>query len=242
MGAIRDRAIVIARDLASRHVAKGSQCYMDITEGRTDWSDAQGGTRRYSWCGDFVTYVLMMAGIVDGEFLNRAALRGGNWRIGENISMLLQRGRQLGVALEGPAALSYAQSRTSEAMGADVYIMQAPAGGHVGLIAVAQTPNAIWTYDGNGPGGTTGRNLRSFGATHQLAAIIPIDYWDAAGSLKSPVARSEQFEAPLAYITAAALDVARVLSADAKWATSADALNPVPTDEYFDNGQIGIEV
>lgn len=47
------------------------------------------GGNAYAWCGDFATYVLMLAGCHDGGALNRVALNG-KWQPGDNIARLVR--------------------------------------------------------------------------------------------------------------------------------------------------------
>lgn len=176
--ALRQRLIAIARALAEQRVAYGSPCYMEITEGRQNWTRPDGTVGRYSWCGDTVTAVALWAGITDGRLLNREALNGpGSWRIGRNIDMLVSRARELGVLIEGAAALAYVNSLVSPTMGGDAYVMEAPNGGHAGILSHSEGVNRIVTYDGNGPGGTTGRNVRNFATSARLACVIPLTQW-----------------------------------------------------------------
>lgn len=232
MGRTRDRVISIANQLADDQVAEKTPCYFEITEGRTDWTGQDGQIKHYSWCGDFVTFVLMSAGIVDGRLLNRVAING-DWQIGRNIDMLVSRGREVGVLLEGPAALAYVQSRLQPSRGGDVYVMSADGGGHVGLLSHARTPNEIVTLDGNGPFRRTGRNVRAFASNHRLVAVIPIDYWDTQAMYN--VDRSAPYAGA---VSTAAVEVASIIARDTGWAS--DLVGRMP-DEFYNLGTLGVK-
>lgn len=153
----------------------------EITEGRVRFSTA---TQRYSWCGDFVTYVLWACGgICDPSVLNRyicGRSRNPDDGIGRNISKLVDRGRATGTLLTGNQAVSFASS--FECRGS-VYLMESPGGGHVGIVLGPAGTGRIATADGNTMNRATGTNVRSFGGERRILAIIPADAYYAGGEM-----------------------------------------------------------
>jgi hypothetical protein len=93
--------------------------YNQITEGR----ESSPG-HYYGWCGDYVTYCLMVAGCRDPFLINRKAIRG-SWAPGRNIADLLDGARKYG------ALTSYANP-------GDIFICEAPKGDHVAIVRNCQ--------------------------------------------------------------------------------------------------------
>jgi hypothetical protein len=87
----RECVLKIARKIAETKASKvhNRHIYLELTEGRDDWVQ-DGVHRSYGYCGDFVTYCLMHAGVRDGRILNRAALNDGKWAPGDNIARLVR--------------------------------------------------------------------------------------------------------------------------------------------------------
>lgn len=154
----------------------------EITEGRVRFSTS---TTRYSWCADFVTYVLWACGgICKSDVLNRYSCgrsRNPDDGIGQNIAKLVNRGRATGKLLTGNQAVAYASS--FECRGS-VYLMEAPGGGHVGIILGPAGAGKISTADGNTTNRATGTNVRSFSGDRRVLAVIPADaYVDDSGEI-----------------------------------------------------------
>lgn len=88
-----------------------------ITEGRwTPGSD-------YAWCGDWVTWVLMMMGSADSH-LNRVAING-RWQIGRNLAMLIDAARGSPQSIKG-GKLTWRRG--------DLVIFDRPKGNHIGFM------------------------------------------------------------------------------------------------------------
>lgn len=169
----RRQIVSVARGLGDSMIAKGTPCYLEITEGRTDWQKPDGSVGRYSWCGDFVTYVYFICGATNGAGLNRVALNG-EWQIGRNIDMLVSAARAYDGYYEGKAALE--RILNPEAAG-DVVIREAAGGGHVGILLRSLSATLYETADGNSIGGTTRVNVRNLTDGKTLAVCDASTYW-----------------------------------------------------------------
>lgn len=165
----RARVSSLAHHLAALQLKWDSPSVIEITEGR---SLLTVGDKRYSWCGDFITYVLMMAGARERCCLNRKATNG-TWRIGHNINMLLQCARQVGASYEGTAAYK----RLAANRIGDVVLLDSPGGGHVGFSAGMATSTVFTTWDGNWAG-STHITIRNVGAV-KIAAVFDVDCYNA---------------------------------------------------------------
>lgn len=152
----RNSIVKLSRVLGAAQIAYGSQCYLEITEGRKNWTQ-DGQTRKYSWCGDFVTYVLMKCGATNGHGLNRVEING-TWQIGRNIDMLISAARDAGRAYSGKQALN---RLLDPSCAGDVIVRAAAGGGHVGILLQSLTGELYETADGNSFGGTTRNNPRN---------------------------------------------------------------------------------
>lgn len=224
---LRQRIIANAASLARQRIGYGSPCYFEITEGRQNWTRPDGSVGRYSWCADFVTACGAWAGITDGRLLNRDSLNG--FEIGRSIDMLMSRGRDLGLLLEGAAALDYINGLISPMQGGDAYVMEAPAGGHAGILSHATGANRIVTYDGNGPGGTTGVNTRLFGSTAQLVCVVRLGGWTPTLSATRPAS----------YAPRSGVETFALLAEANEWVAN----SVVPRlDPFYNDGRIGLEV
>lgn len=114
--------------------------YARITEGRADWITASGELRQYSWCGDFVTFILERAGCRDGRALNRASINGA-WRPGDNIARLLAYAKE-----RGGLRTDFESMRPG-----DPIFWNYSGGGHIALFARWSSLNlgAFQSFDGN---------------------------------------------------------------------------------------------
>jgi hypothetical protein len=128
--------------------------YNMITEGRKS-----GSWGYYGWCGDFVTYVLMMSGCQNGNILNRASLNGGHWTGGANLSRLWLWAQHAGAT-------------TWWAKPGDVVIVEAPKGDHIAFIGRTPASGQGWqTVNGNGQGGVVSLG----GLTKRVKTVINVD-------------------------------------------------------------------
>lgn len=122
-----------------------------FSEGRNAYTSPSG--QKYSWCGDFATYILSFAG-ADQKLQNRTSVRGV-WTPGVNISMLIARARELGayranVGLVEPG---------------DPVIIDRPNGGHIDIAIAKAVGTSVDVIGGN----IADRVAR---ATRQSAEII----------------------------------------------------------------------
>lgn len=226
-----------AAGLADQHISNQSgRVYDLITEGRRDWKDGKTGElRKYAWCGDFVTYVLQLAGVADKAALNRVSVNGV-WKPGMNISMLLTRARTLGACYEGSQAYQRLQANRP----GDIVIINNPNGGHVGVLASVIDGTTFSTWDGNGPGAQTGHNVRSLLKGAALSAVINVDVWDAILATTNPARRAP---APKPVGRGDASDPLNIiLNAIERIADSpvVQHLEHCPTDDAFGVGELGL--
>lgn len=121
----------------------------------------------YSWCGDYASYVLMLAGCRDGSALNRVAVRG-SWKPGWNIEMLVDWAKAHGQWRKD--SVDYAQQGC-------YVVLHRPNGDHIGLIEGVSISH-IDTIDGNGWGGIVTR-------THRERVNTPIRGWFSTDLLLS---------------------------------------------------------
>lgn len=167
------RVLSIAQQLADEHIGPPSPAYFEITEGRKDWVQ-NGVTRKYSWCGDFVTYVLERAKATTlRQFMNRISING-KWQVGKNISMLVEGARSVGAARAGRDAY------TTAVAGARgwIAVLDVANGGHVCFLKEALNAERYITLDGNSIGGTTQERIRTFSQS-KILWLLDIDAWFA---------------------------------------------------------------
>jgi hypothetical protein len=148
--------LTIAGKAAKLHISKCHypDKYAVITEGRNDWTSPSGERKIYSWCGDFVTWVLMTAGLSDGSVLNRAALNNGVWQPGYNITRLLFWARD-------HDALYQKDFRQFLKPG-DPVVINRPRGGHICIFKTwtDKKKGMFISVDGNAAAGATSFNNR----------------------------------------------------------------------------------
>lgn len=226
-----------ANQLASQHISNQSgRPYNLITEGRRDWKDAKTGElRKYAWCGDFVTYVLELAGVTDHEALNRVSINGV-WKPGMNISMLVARARSLGACYEG----SQAYQRLQQNRPGDVVVINNPNGGHVGILSGVIDGSTFMTWDGNGPGAMTGKNVRSLKTGAAVSAVINVDAWDAILATTDPAKRAP---APKPVDRGDASDPLNIIINGMETLFGSPIVHQLdgcPSDDMFDHGSLGI--
>lgn len=171
---MREQVIAIALELAEKAISKTNrrEDYLRITEGRDDWRSPEGEMKTYSWCGDFVSYVLMCAGVTDGSILNRAALNTGVWTPGDNINRIMRWGDQNGA--------SYSKSDAAEmAQPGDIFIFETGRGGHICFFHkwLSLVDYSFETLDGNAKNNATSRNNRVLngGGSKPLYKAVNID-------------------------------------------------------------------
>lgn len=153
----RAKVTELAAYLAAKNIGKADPEYFNITEGRTDWVDGNGTRKTYSWCGDFVTYVLTRAGATEKQWLNRKE-NNGKWEIGRNIIMLVEGAKARGGMYSG--AQAYSRLMTNQP--GDILIISGNNGQeHVCLLKTVVDERTYVTYDGNGTGGRTCETLRT---------------------------------------------------------------------------------
>lgn len=167
-----------AEALAKAQICPGSPEYELITEGRTSAKRPDGSVITYSWCGDFVSYVLMIAGATRRECLNRIATRGA-WVPGKNISMLYECAKVGGAAYEG--ASGYARIRENHP--GDIIVLNTDhgvgGGGHTCFLGSVLSASTLVTWDGNSVGGCSYVRTRALG-TQKVAWVLDVDFFNAA--------------------------------------------------------------
>lgn len=126
-----------------------------ITENR--WREIVNGVR-YSWCGDFATYCLMMAGCQDGGALNRVALNG-SWKAGDNIARLWRWARDHECLI--PA---------SDVDAGDVVVWERPNGDHICIASgpYDQERRMIHSIDGNSTNGAVAARSRVISGENRI--------------------------------------------------------------------------
>lgn len=167
----RECLLAIARAAADLSFGKNKlrHLYLETTEGRDDWKH-DGVLKTYSWCGDFVTWCLNRAGVLDGRILNRAALNGGHWTPGENISRILKWADSQGVLYT--TAAGHKARRPG-----DIMVIDTKGGGHILFLDnwLDGDHSRFGSLDGNTQGGYTGRNNRTVAASWHPAVIYSVD-------------------------------------------------------------------
>jgi len=152
-----DRNLVLAT--AAHMIGVGPEhnraCYLEITEGRADWT-VNGVTKHYGWCGDFVSAVLMLCGVTDGTALNRAALNGGKWVPGVNLSRL----SDYIAARGGLVTLASARANPDLVRDGDIVIFARPDGDHIAFKESWLAAGEFQSIDGNSWGRVVKRNAR----------------------------------------------------------------------------------
>lgn len=133
----RTKLLSIAVSLVGVGPSTASAVYDQITEGRRSSPKMY-----YGWCGDYVTYCCMLAGVVDGEILNRQAING-EWVPGDNLARISRWAKRVGAL------------RNYFAVPGDIIINPRSDGDHIAFIL--STPNGPYrkwqTLNGNGKGG-----------------------------------------------------------------------------------------
>jgi len=150
-----------ALELALGRFDERSDTVREITEGRI-------AQPKYAWCGDFVSYVLMVADATERGCLNRVACIG-EWRVGKNIAMIVSCARERGASYEGPRA--YARLRENRA--ADIIVFTSDTGGHICFLKNVNSASSIETMDGNW-GERTNVTLRGM-RDRPIGAVIDVD-------------------------------------------------------------------
>lgn len=118
--------------------------FAEMTEGR---GVADPG---YGWCGDAVTYALMLAGCRDGNVLNRAELNG-SWTPGDNLDRIIRYAKRAGTWHDPQVRpVQYA-----------VYFKKRRDGGHVGMVTSVNA-SSFDTVDGNSQFGKVATNRREW--------------------------------------------------------------------------------
>lgn len=129
----KQHVLEVARDMIGVDASQPDQ--MDvITEKR--WTEKVKG-KKYSWCGDFATYCLMVAGCLDGGALNRVSLNG-KWVPGDNIARLVRWARA-----------HNAMITLTEAEPGDLVILANSNGDHIGIMSRPLEGGRFGTVDGN---------------------------------------------------------------------------------------------
>lgn len=151
--------------------------HLPATDGRTlTITEGRSAFPKYSWCGDFCTYVLERGGIMDGNLLNRVSINGV-WQIGRNISMLVEGARARNMLFAGRDAIDH--FRTCAVAG-DIIGISRPNGDHVGVFASRESDASYYTWDGNGIGHTTNTTHRSLGPEvfeSRIIFMISLNFW-----------------------------------------------------------------
>lgn len=152
----RNRLLSIALSLVGVGPSTASASYNLITEGRRS-----SPKRYYGWCGDYVTYCLMLAGVVDGSILNREVLNG-EWVPGDNLARIERWAKKAGAM------------RNHFAVPGDVIVNPRSDGDHIALIlSTPAGPSRQWkTLNGNGKGGVVSIG----GFPSAVRYIVNVDY------------------------------------------------------------------
>lgn len=161
--------------------------FLEYTEGRDDWTDANGKTHHYGWCGDFVTWALSrpVIGVLDGRILNRKEING-TWKPGDNLSRLDRWASATGNRHTDPTHLKRGWA----------VILNTPNGGHICFFGDWLSATSFKSIDGNGPGAKSGINVRAlqpasapagFVCAYDLERLQP-GFWkeDGGSSLVEP--------------------------------------------------------
>lgn len=166
----RERLRRDAEHLADEEIGPHDQrkCYLEITEGRTDWTTAKGLRRRYGWCGDFATFVCMRQGVTDGRVLNRAILNDGVWVPGDNIARIVRWAQQHAGLISGDSIRHHPDSIVP----GDMLVFARTDGDHIAVFGQWIAAGRYITFDGNSWGGTTKRNARVIGEGMPIRAGI----------------------------------------------------------------------
>lgn len=151
-------------DLARAFVGVGPHTapakYNAITEGRKS-DPTKDPPFYYGWCGDFVSFILMQAGCLDGRILNRAALNNGVWTPQQNLSRLQNYASNVG-------------AYTYFVRPGDIVINYRPDGNHIAFVEwTGASPYGWTTLNGNGKGGVVSRGGWP---KQKIVGVINLDY------------------------------------------------------------------
>lgn len=152
----RNLLLNIAVSLVGVGPSTAPALYNLITEGRKS-----SPKRYYGWCGDYVSYCLMRAGVVDGTILNRAALNG-EWVPADNLTRIERWAKKAG-----------ALTRSFIKPG-DIVVNPRSDGDHTAICFA--TPGGPWKQwlllNGNGKGGVVSIG----GLPSSIRYIVDVDY------------------------------------------------------------------
>lgn len=178
----RQKVHAEAIKLADAQIREGSDFQLVMTEGRKDWTAPDGSVKRYAWCGDFVTYIMMANHCETPECLNRVATRG-SWAPGRNISMLIECARSVDRAYYGKDAYARAMMNVP----GDILVLDVPNGGHVCFLDQVNSAESYVTCDGNTVGRKTGHRVRSFATDKIVWALDLAAFWPVSQAEWSPI-------------------------------------------------------
>lgn len=182
----QSKLFAVARSLTGVGPQSHRDTFLLMTENRDDWTPQSvcpgpvraNGKCAYEWCGDYVTYVLFVSGVVDGKMLNRQAING-KWFPGQNLTMIEKWSRDNGVwrqnidGCDKPA----------------VYIQKRGAGDHIGFIE-GRNGSDFLTLDGNSVGNVVAsrvKQLKNDGCRgYVLLDDIPVQAEAAVPQLSIP--------------------------------------------------------
>lgn len=170
----RNRLLSIAVSLVGVGPTTAPAKYNLITEGRRS-----SPKRYYGWCGDFATYCLMLAGVVDGSILNREVLNGV-WTPGDNIVRIGRWAKKVGAI------------RNHFAVPGDIIVNPRSDGDHIAFIlSTPSGPARKWqTLNGNGSGGVV--SIGGFPAA--VRYIVNVDYMPVGVYIPYKPTKSKQVQ------------------------------------------------
>jgi len=155
----RDSIIGIASDLVAQGIGPEHDraCYLRLTENRADWKTSDGTIKHYGWCGDFISFVLSRAGVMDGRILNRAELNNGKWVPGDNLARIQR------WAKGNDAVVSVDAVRADPALltPGDIVIFVRTDGDHIAFFEDWTAAGQFTSLDGNSFGRVCKRNGRN---------------------------------------------------------------------------------
>jgi len=155
---IRSKIISIAAGFVAQGVGPEHDrpCYLQLTEGRADWTGSDGEVRHYGWCGDYITYVLSRVGVMDGSILNRAELNDGKWTPGDNLARVQRWAKLTGSIIE----LDAVRDDPALLLPGDIVIFIRPDGDHIAFWEEWLAAGSFSSLDGNSYGRICKRNGR----------------------------------------------------------------------------------